>query len=194
MIGIHLDNRVCNVEKCPGTSGYEDCGYPGLFIKIFGTFKKWGNWFFFSGYHFLHESITHHEICGRRIFVQQENSASSLHSFYDVSRLGGASTGVFCRKTTSVFLIRKIIDEQRDIYIFNKTSVFGAKFQRGIVCDDVFAAVTGNMVVDAKLQGIQKRGFAMIAAAHDQSDPLRDSHAGDFAFVRKIHGDAQRFR
>ena len=30
MIGIHLDNRVCNVEKCSGTSGYEDCGYPGL--------------------------------------------------------------------------------------------------------------------------------------------------------------------
>ena len=50
------------------------------------------------------------------------------------------------------------------------------------------------MVVDAKLQGIQKRGFAMIAAAHDQSDPLWDPHAGDASSVWKFHGNAQRLR
>lgn len=93
------------------------------------------------------------------------------HSFYDTGSLGGTSTGVFRGKTTGVFLVRKIIDEEGDIYIFDEASVLGAEFQGGFVGDDVFAAVTGNMVVDAKLQGIQKRGFAMIAAAHDQSDP-----------------------
>ena len=138
------------------------------------------------------------KVGGRRIFVQQENFASGFHSFYDAGRLGGASTGVFCGKTTSVFLIRKIIDEEGDIYIFDKASVFGAKFQRGIVGDDIFAAVTGNMVVDTKFQGIQKRGFAVVAAAYDQGDPLVGSPCrrclplcGSFMVTRRDSGEVK---
>ena len=50
------------------------------------------------------------------------------------------------------------------------------------------------MVVYTEFQSIQKRRFAMVAAAHDQGNAARDSHAGDFSLMRKSHGDTQRFR
>lgn len=37
------------------------------------------------------------------------------------------------------FLFGRSLMNRENIYILNKTSVFGAKFQRGIVGDDIFA-------------------------------------------------------
>ena len=87
MIRIHLDNRIGNVEKCTGASGYQNCGNPGFFIEISGTFQKRSDRFFFTGDDFLHEGVPHHKIGRGGIFIQQKNFASGFDSFHNTCGL-----------------------------------------------------------------------------------------------------------
>ena len=50
------------------------------------------------------------------------------------------------------------------------------------------------MIINAKLQSVEKGGFAMVAASYDQGDAAGDSHSGDPAFVGQIHCNPQRIR
>ena len=47
------------------------------------------------------------------------------------------------------------------------------------------------MVVYPQLQGFEKGGLAVVAAAYNQGNSLADSHAGEFAPVGQVQGDRQ---
>ena len=87
MIRIHLDNRIGNVEKCTGASGYQNRRNTGFFIEISCTFQKRGDGFFLTGDDFLHEGIAYHKIGRGGIFIQQENFASGFDSLHNTCGL-----------------------------------------------------------------------------------------------------------
>ena len=62
-------------------------------------------------------------------------------------------------------------------------AVLGPHLDGGGVGDDHLPAVPGDVVVDPQLQGLEQGGLAVVAAPHDQGDPLGDAHAGDLAPV-----------
>ena len=95
-IAVHLDNCVCNVEKCTGTSGNQKRRNSGNCIQLLCPFEKWSDRFLFTGDDFLHERIPHHEVGGRSIFIQKKNFASGFHSLNNAGSLRRTSTGIRC--------------------------------------------------------------------------------------------------
>ena len=154
-IAVHLDHGICNVEKCSGTSGYQNGGDTSLCIEIPGTLQERGNRLFIWSDQALHKGIPHHEVGSGGVFIQKKYMTSRFDSFYDTCRLGGTATGIFCRKTMGVFAIWQVIDEHRNIHILDKAAVFRTKLQSGIICQYIFPSISGNMVVNTEIQCIQ---------------------------------------
>ena len=123
-IAVHLDHSICNVEKGSGTAGHKNGGNSSFFIKVSGSFQERSDRLFFPADHFLHKRIPDHKVCGRSVFIQKEQFCTCLHAFYNAGGLRGTSAGILCGKAVGIFFIRQIVDKQRNIYIFNKTSVF----------------------------------------------------------------------
>ena len=182
------------MKERAGASGHQDGGDICFFIQITGPFQKRGDRFLFPGDHFLHERIPDHEIGGGSVFIQKEDTASGLDPFHDPGSLGSAAAGILCRKTAGVFFVGKIVDKKRNIHVFDKTPVLGTEFQSGVVRDHILSSVPGNVVVNSQFQGVQEGGFAVVSAAHNEGDTAGDPHAGDFASMRKIQSDPERFR
>ena len=182
------------MKKGSWASCNKDCGNFGFLIQIPGPFQKRSDGFLFSCNYFLHKGIPYHKICGRCVFIQKKDPASGFHALNDPGCLRGTAAGILCWETAGVFFVRKIIDKKGNIHILNKSSVFWTKLQGGTVCDYIFSAVSRYMIINAQLKGIKKRGFTVIAASYDQSDPLRDPHTGYGSSVGKLHGNAQRVR
>ena len=194
MIIIHLDHSIRNVEKCSGTSCNQNGGDPCLFIEIPCTFQKWSDGLFFPADHTLHERIPYHKVGGRSILVKKKNFTSGFHTFHDPGSLGSAAAGILCRKAEGVFFVWKIVDKKRNIYIFDKTAIFRAEFLGRGIGNNIFTAITGNMVVNTQFQCVKQGRFAMVAAAYDQCDAAGNAHACDGSSVGQIHGNSQVFR
>ena len=171
-IVIHLYDSICNMEKSTGASGYQDSGNTSLFIKLTCTFQKGGNRLLFTLYYLLHKSIPYHKVGGRGILIQQKKMAACFHAFHDSGCLGGTSTGILGRKTMGILLVGQVIDKQGDVYILNETSIFWAKLDSSAVCDHIFSAVSGDMVVYAKFQCIEKSRLTVITTAYNEGDSL----------------------
>ena len=165
MIIIHLDHSIRNVEKCSGTSCNQNGGDPCLFIEIPCTFQKWSDGLFFPADHTLHERIPYHKV-----------------------------GGILCRKAEGVFFVWKIVDKKRNIYVFDKTAILRAELLGRGIGNDIFTAITGNMVVNTQFQCVKQGRFAMVAAAYDQCDAAGNAHACDGSSVGQIHGNSQVFR
>ena len=182
------------MEKCSGASGNQDGGDPSLFIEIPCTFQKWSDGLFFPADHALHEGIPHHKIGGRSILVKKKNFTSGFHTFHDPGSLGSAAAGILCRKAEGVFFVWKIVDKKRNIYIFDKTAIFRAEFLGRGIGNNIFTAITGNMVVNTQFQCVKQGRLAVVAAAYDQCDAAGNAHACDGSSVGQIHGNPQVFR
>ena len=182
------------MEKCAGASGHQNSRNPCFLIQVTGTLQKWSDGLFFPADYPLHKGIPYHKIGCRGILIQQENMASRLDSLHNSSCLGSTSAGILCGKTTGVFFVWKIIDEQGNIHILYKSSVLRTQLLGSGIGNHIFPAIPLDMIVYAQFQSIQKGRFAVIASADNQSDSFRNSHACDPSFVRKLHGHPQAFR
>ena len=194
MIIIHLDHSIRNVEKCSGTSCNQNGGDPCLFIEIPCTFQKWSDGLFFPADHTLHERIPYHKVGGRSILVKKKHFTSGFHTFHDPGSLGSAAAGILCRKAEGVFFVWKIVDKKRNIYVFDKTAILRAELLGRGIGNDIFTAITGNMVVNTQFQCVKQGRLAVVAAAYDQCDAAGNAHACDGSSVGQIHGNPQVFR
>ena len=82
-----------------------------------------------------------------------------------------------------------MIDEQRNVVAIDTAPVLRTDFDGAVVCHDIFSPVSRDMIIDAKLQRLEQRGFPMISSADDQRDAPSDSHAADRPAMRKLQRD-----
>ena len=68
-----------------------------------------------------------------------------------------------------------------------------AHLRGGGVGGDEFATVAGDVRVHALGDGLEERGLAVVAAAHDEGQARGDRHAGHLAGMRQGDGGAQGF-
>ena len=167
-IAVHLDNCVCNVEKCTGTSGNQKRRNSGKCIQLLCPFEKWSDRFLFTGDDFLHERIPHHEVGGRSIFIQKKNFASGFHSLDNAGSLRRTSTGIFRIKGMGILVVRQIIDKERNVCVFDASTVLGTDLYCVISGDHIFSSVSRNMVIDTQFERFKQSGFAVITA-HQRS-------------------------
>ena len=182
------------MKECSGTSSYQYGRNTCFFIKVTCTLKERRDWLFIPLNDLLHKGVPYHKISGRSIFIKKEKLAFCFHTFYDSGRLGSTSAGIQCGKTMGIFFIWKVIDEERNIDIFDKTAFLRTKLNSCVICDYIFASISWDMIIYAKFKRIQKSRFAMITTAYDQSDSLWNSHSCDCSLVWKLHGNTKTFR
>ena len=72
-------------------------------------------------------------------------------AFDDPGRLGGAAAGIFRIKGFGVFAVRQIVDKHGNICFFNASAVFRTDFQRAVIRDHIFSAVSGDMIINPQL-------------------------------------------
>ena len=134
-----------------GTSRDNDGRDTACFIEKAGSFNKGSDGFFLTAYHPLHQLVPDHEISGTGIFIDEEKGSAAFHSFDDIGCLGGAAAGIFCIKGFGVFAVRQIVDKHGNICFFDTSSVFRADFQRAVIRDHIFSAVSGDMIINPQL-------------------------------------------
>ena len=102
--------------------------------------------------HTLHQLVADHKIRCACIFVDQKRFRPGFHTLDHIRRLRSASAGILRAECPGVFSVRQIIDEHRNIRLFDASSVFGAQFYRRRIGDHIFSSVSGNMIIYAQFQ------------------------------------------
>ena len=184
-IPVHLDNAVCRIEIGTGASRYDHRRDPKPLVKLPDPVDKRRDRLHVPMDHSLHQLIPDHEICRAGIFVDQKQGGSRLHGLDHVSRLGRAAAGVLRPELHRILSIGKVVDKHGNIRFLDASSVLRPDLDRRLVGDHVLSSVPGNMVVNAQLQRLQKRGLSMVAASDDQRNALPDPHPRKFSFMRK---------
>ena len=80
-----------------------------------------------------------------------------------------------------IFSIWQVIDKQGYIHIFHTSPVLRPQFHGSILRQHKLPAISSDMIINAHLQRIQKRGFSVISAANDQGNSLWNCHSPDFS-------------
>ena len=70
-----------------------------------------------------------------------------------------------------------MVDKGGDVHLLHVAAILGPDLDGGVDGDDRLPSITGDMVVDASLQSLQKGRFPVKTSPHDERDPLRQSHA-----------------
>src|SRR5690606_11754770 len=139
----------------------------------------------------LHALVADHQVGGGGVLVHQQHGGPGLQGLGDVGGLGGGAGGVVGGEVGGVGSGGQVAHERADVGAHHAAPLLGADLHGVGAGDDEFAAVSGHVVVDAALQGVQQGRLAVEAAADDEGDALGHPHAGNRSPVRQLHGDAQ---
>ena len=175
-VAVHLQDGVCDIEKCTGAAGYKDRGDSCFFVQVPGPLQKGSDGFLFPADDLLHKFIPDHKVGGGSVFVNEEQPGPRLYAFHDPCRLGGAAAGILRGEAARIFFVGKIPDKQGDIHLADGTSVLGSKLHGRVVRDHIFPSVPGDMIIHPHLQSLQESRFSVVSSSHDQGDPLFYSH------------------
>src|SRR5699024_2265807 len=133
-------------------------------IKTADSFDQRRDRFLMAAYDSLHQFVPDHKVRSAGILIDQQKRSACFHGIYSIGCLGSTSAGVFRGKRSCIFTIWKIIDEKRNIGAADTPSILSPQFKGGVVGNDIFPAVSGDMVVDAQLQRLQQSGFSVVSA------------------------------
>ncbi len=144
------------------------------------------------GDQFLHAPVSHHEVGGTGVFVDQQNLGTDFKGFDDVRRLRRRARGVVTTELGGRLAIREIGNKWRNRHLFHPPSILSAnRHCRGIRCHP-FPAIAGDMIVNAANERLEQRRFAVISPTHDQRDPTGNAGAAHAARMRQIKRHRQR--
>ena len=142
------------MEIRSGTSRYDDRGHPFFFIQLPHSVNKRCDRFFFPCHYPLHQFIADHKVCGTRILIDQKQSAACLDRLNYICRLRSASTCIFGIECLCIFLIREIVDEHRNVCLFDTPSIFRPEFDCSIITDHILSSISSNVIIHTNFQRI----------------------------------------
>ena len=140
-----------------------------------------------------HQLVAHHEVGCRRVLVYEQGPGAGLERLDARGCLRGGAACIGRRKTPGIRPAGKVVDKKGDVRLVHGAAVLGPELHSGRIADGKLAAVAGDVVVHALLQGLQQRGLAMVAAAHDERHTAPNSHAAHGPAMRQLHAHAKRF-
>ena len=184
-IFLHLNDTVGHREIGTGAPCHNDGGDAKVLIETANPFNKRNDGFFFGRNYLLHQLIPNHEIGGGGVLVDKKQLTATLNTFHQIGSLRGTSAGVLGRKISGIFLTGQLPDKRRNVHMGHAAAIFRAQLPGAFIGNDQFPAVALNVIIDAILQRLQHRGFAVIAAAYKERNTLRNPHATDFSAVRQ---------
>ncbi len=103
--------------------------------------------------------------------ISSSEAPASMASHH-AGGLGGAAAGVLGGEMDSVLSVGQVVDKHGDVGVPDAPPVLGTDLDRCAVGDDILPPIPGDVVVHPQLQGLEQGGLPVVAAAHDQSDPL----------------------
>ena len=190
LILVHLDDGVRLAEESARAAGNENGADTGFLIEQAHPVRERSDGLVRFGDNSLHQLIPHHEIRRAGILIHQQRPGTALHSLHYRGCLRGAAACIVCKKRSRILVVRKMVDEQGYVITTDAASVLRPDLHSRLICHDVLPSVPGDVIIDTKLQRLQKRGLPVIAAADDQGDPSSDSHPADCPVMRKLKRDS----
>ena len=176
------------------TTGNQNRGDSLCITQPLHTLNEWCDRFLIAVDYPLHQFIANHKVCGTGILIDQKQVTSRFQCFDDISGLRSTSTGIFRIKGMGILVVRQIIDKERNVCVFDASTVLGTDLYCVISGDHIFSSVSRNMVIDTQFERFKQSGFAVITATHDQRDTTRDSHTGQRTVVWKMQCDCHGIR
>src|SRR5699024_7009085 len=87
----------------------------------------------------------------------------------------------------------EVVDEWRNVHFFYSASIFGPHLDRIVNGDHILAAVTGDVIINTPLQGVQQGTLSVVTTTDDQGDTILDSHTPDRISMGDVHRHFHRF-
>ena len=190
-VGVHGDDQVRNVQERPGTARDEHRGHALVPIQGPNPVDERSDGFAFVGHQGAHALISDHEVGGAGVLVQEQHLCSGFNGLRDRGRLRRGTRGIRGTEPPGVRARGEVGDERRNVRSRDRAAVLRAHGHGIGPRDHQFAAVTGHVVVHPVLDGLQQRGLAVIAPAHDHGHALGDAQAGDLRTIAECERDPQ---
>ncbi len=167
------------MEIRAGTSCDENRRDLKLFIQVTHAADKRCDRLFAVGHDALHQFIAYHESSWRTYPRRSERGSCRIRFL----RLHWQPVRCFRwhprSRMRSYHSFREIVDEEGDIDIADAAGVLGAELYSACIGDDIFPAVSGDVVVYTAFKRLQQGGLSVKAATDNQSNAKWNAHAGN---------------
>ena len=146
---------IRDVEKRARTARHQDRRDALLRKQRADTLHKWGDRLILGGNELLHAFVADHEVCGRRVFIDQECLCARLQGLHQVRGLRGRTRCVRGEKPVRIRARRQIINKRRNVHARHRAAILRANRHCIRVSNHPLPAVVEDMRIHAPLHRLQ---------------------------------------